>query len=117
MKIFMRKQNRKPRVPASVVTLAVLAYVLWPAVPPTVARQSTSPQNIQREKEGESASRAFDEAVRLHGEGSPQALESAIPKYEEAIRLWRAAGDELKEARATNNLAAIHHSRGEYPKA
>ena len=65
----------------------------------------------------EAASRAFDEAVRLQGQGTPDAVARALVKYEEAIKLWHSTGNELEEARALNNVAAIHHSRGDFVKA
>ena len=113
----MRERSSKTRPAAAPVTLAALGCLLWAQQPPAAARRAAHPQGVQREGDGEAAGRAFDEAVRLHGEGSPKALERAAEKYEEAIRLWRAAGDGLKEARATNNLAAVHQARGGHAKA
>ena len=83
--------------------------------------QAPSPQPRAQDaswrKADEAAARAFDEAVGLHGGRSPQSLARAAAKYEEAIRLWREAGDGLKEARAANNLADVHYRLGDHAKA
>lgn len=64
-----------------------------------------------------SAERAFREAVQLNAQQTAAALSKAVAKYEEALGLWRAAGDRDFEALALNNLAQVHYSLGDRKKA
>ena len=56
------------------------------------------------------AKQASEEANRLSGEGSAASLRAAIAKHEEALRIYRQAGDRRNEAATLNNIAALHNS-------
>ncbi len=63
------------------------------------------------------AERSFREAVQLNAQQTAESLNKATAKYEEAIRLWREAGDRGSEGLALNNLAEVYYSLGDRKKA
>jgi CHAT domain-containing protein/tetratricopeptide (TPR) repeat protein len=63
------------------------------------------------------AERSFREAVQLNAQQTAESLNKAIAKYEEAIRLWREAGESEFEGLALNNLAQVYYSLGDRKKA
>ncbi|HSB11373.1 MAG TPA: tetratricopeptide repeat protein [Blastocatellia bacterium] len=64
-----------------------------------------------------SAERAFKEAMELKTQQTAEALGKSIAKYEEALGLWRTAGDRDFQVVALNNLAEVHYSLGDRKKA
>jgi len=60
---------------------------------------------------------ANEEGERLRKQGTAESLRKAINKYEEAISLWRSAGDKSGEAEALTNAAQVLNSLGEKQKA
>ena len=63
------------------------------------------------------AEAAYIAAQALRGTQKAEALRSAVPKYEEAIRLSQALGDVALEADAQHNLALTWDYLGEYAKS
>ncbi|MEG5176302.1 CHAT domain-containing protein [Microcoleus sp. B3-D7] len=65
----------------------------------------------------EAAEKALKEGLQLYQQGTAQAKRSAIVKYEEALKLYRAVGDAQGEARTLNNIGAVYSDLGEKQKA
>ena len=64
-----------------------------------------------------SAKKAFAEAEKLAGAGSPKSLLAAIGKYEEALWLSRSAGDRTFEALSLQNAGSVCFLLGQSRKA
>ncbi|XZF61160.1 MAG: CHAT domain-containing protein [Gloeotrichia echinulata DVL01] len=77
-----------------------------------IAQQSGTPQDANRA----AAQKAEQEAYQLGKQKAPL-LTQVIPKFEEALKYWRLAGDRQKEATTLNEIARRYWFRGEYPKA
>jgi CHAT domain-containing protein/Tfp pilus assembly protein PilF len=58
----------------------------------------------------------FEEAKRLEG-GAVEAKRKSIEKYQEAMELFRRAGDRKREANTLNNIGTVYNSLGEKQKA
>ncbi|HXF40630.1 MAG TPA: tetratricopeptide repeat protein, partial [Blastocatellia bacterium] len=71
----------------------------------------------KQDKSRQTAERAFREAVALKSQQTAESLTKSIAKYEEALALWRAAGERDFEALALNNLAEVYYSLGNRKKA
>lgn len=66
----------------------------------------------------EAAKKLYEEAEKLYyQEGTKEALTSAIAKAEEALKLYRSAGDRLQEAIILNNIGFVYTNLGEQQKA
>jgi CHAT domain-containing protein/tetratricopeptide (TPR) repeat protein len=63
------------------------------------------------------ALKASTEGKALIEQGGAQSLRSAKGKYEEALPIWRAAGDRSGEAQALNGLGFLSGALGAPPKA
>ena len=53
------------------------------------------------------AEKAFTEADQLYQQGTAQSLRKAIAKWEEAVKLYREAGDRAEEAVTLYNNATV----------
>ena len=62
------------------------------------------PAAAEQEATRAAAKRAFQEGEQLHKQGTAESLRRAIAKYEEALPLYRAAGDSRSEAVTLNNI-------------
>jgi CHAT domain-containing protein/tetratricopeptide (TPR) repeat protein len=71
----------------------------------------------KQDKSKQDAERAFREAVALKAQQTAESLLKSIAKYEEALALWRAAGERDFEGLALNNLAEVYYSLGNRKKA
>jgi CHAT domain-containing protein/tetratricopeptide (TPR) repeat protein len=60
---------------------------------------------------------ANDEGERLRKQGTAESLRKAINKYEEALSLWRSAGDQSGEAGTLTSAAQVLNYLGERQKA
>jgi len=60
---------------------------------------------------------ALKEAMQLYKQGTAEALRGAIVKYEEALKLYRSAGDREQEATTLNNIGSVYSALGEKQKA
>ncbi|WP_442923053.1 CHAT domain-containing protein [Microcoleus sp. A006_D1] len=65
----------------------------------------------------EAAEKVFEEAKKLYQQGTVEALRSAIVKYEEALKLYREAGDRGGEANTLKNIGNVYYYLGEKQKA
>ncbi|MEG5233159.1 tetratricopeptide repeat protein [Microcoleus sp. AT9b-C3] len=65
----------------------------------------------------EAAQKAFQEGAQLYNQGTAQAKRSAITKFEEALKLFRAVGDRSGEANTLTWLGGIYSELGEQQKA
>lgn len=71
----------------------------------------------KQDKSRQTAERAFREAVALKSQQTAESLTKSIAKYEEALALWRVAGERDFEGLALNNLAEVYYSLGNRKKA
>ncbi|MEG4119422.1 tetratricopeptide repeat protein [Microcoleus sp. N9_B4] len=65
----------------------------------------------------EAAQKVYEEAEKLYEQGTAEALRGSIVKYEEALKLYREAGDREKEAVTLNNIGGVYSDLGEQQKA
>jgi hypothetical protein len=56
----------------------------------------------------EAAVKAFKEGTQLYNRGTAEAKRSAIAKFEEALKLFRATGDRSLEAVTLNNIGKVY---------
>jgi CHAT domain-containing protein/tetratricopeptide (TPR) repeat protein len=71
----------------------------------------------QQDRDRFAGRKAFDEGVRLHTQNTADSLIAALKKYEEAIELYRAAGDLREQFETLFNMSAAHRVMSELPKA
>ena len=71
----------------------------------------------QRDKELLAAERMKEEGDQLQAQNTKEALQAALGKYEEALALYRAAGDRSREAYSLNDLALGYQKLGEMQKS
>ncbi|MEG4167321.1 MULTISPECIES: tetratricopeptide repeat protein [unclassified Microcoleus] len=99
--------------------IAVAASILLgvPAVAaPSVIKMSQG--NSQQSGGNPSpAEKALTEGVQLYQQGTAESLRKAIAKWEEALKLYREAGDRNKEAVTLNNIGLVYSALGEKQKA
>jgi CHAT domain-containing protein/tetratricopeptide (TPR) repeat protein len=60
---------------------------------------------------------AFDDGERLRERGTAESLREAVVKYEEALSLWRLAGDPCGEAQTLTSAAQVYISLSEKQRA
>jgi tetratricopeptide (TPR) repeat protein len=65
----------------------------------------------------DAAAKALKEGLELYNQGTAQAKRGAIFKWEEALKLYREAGDRSGEANTLNNIARVYSELGEQQKA
>ncbi|NJK70578.1 MAG: CHAT domain-containing protein [Microcoleus sp. SU_5_3] len=65
----------------------------------------------------DAAQKLYEEADKLYQQGTVEAKKSAIVKYEEALKLFREAGDRRREAVTLNNIGSVYSVLGEQQKA
>src|SRR5262245_31796895 len=70
-----------------------------------------------KDRSGISAERKMSEADLLRAGNKPESLKQAAAKYQEAITLWRGAGDRKREADALGALGATFSSLNEHQQA
>ncbi|MEG4070939.1 tetratricopeptide repeat protein, partial [Microcoleus sp. Pol11C2] len=63
------------------------------------------------------AATALNEGLRLYQQGTAEAKRSAIVKYEEALKLYRAIGDRRMEATTLGSIGNVYSELGEKQKA
>ncbi|NEP87818.1 MAG: CHAT domain-containing protein [Okeania sp. SIO2C2] len=59
------------------------------------------------------AEKVFDEGMKLYQEGTAESLRGAVPKWEEALLLFRKTGNLSREATTLNNIGSVYDSLGE----
>ncbi|HEU4509454.1 MAG TPA: CHAT domain-containing tetratricopeptide repeat protein [Pyrinomonadaceae bacterium] len=60
---------------------------------------------------------SFDEATKLAQKQTAEATRAAIPKFEEAVPLFKAAGDTYRQALTLLSIGSAYYSSNEYRKA
>jgi CHAT domain-containing protein/Tfp pilus assembly protein PilF len=65
----------------------------------------------------EAAAKALNEGLQLYQQGTAEAKRSAIVKFEEALKLYRATGDRGGEAATLTNIGRVYSDLGEKQKA
>ena len=73
-------------------------------------------QTAQSNSSG-AAAEALVEGTKLYQQGTPEALRSAITKFEQALKLYREAGDRSKEIDTLTWLGGIYSELGDKQKA
>ena len=100
--------------------LAVSALILL-GVPAVAAPSAIKiSQGVSQQSGGNptaAAERAFTEADRLYLQGTAQSLRQAIAKWEEALKLYREAGDRRGEAFTLTNIGQVYSDLEEQQKA
>lgn len=71
----------------------------------------------QQDRDYIAARRAFDEGEKLHVQATRSSLTAAIKKYEEALSLYRAAGDRSEQITVLINMGGAYRVLGEHEKA
>ncbi|MEZ2251437.1 CHAT domain-containing protein [Microcoleus sp.] len=61
----------------------------------------------------EAAQKALNDGLLLYQQGTAEAKRGTIAKWEEALKLYREAGDRAKEAITLNNIGRIYEDLGE----
>ncbi|ACC84983.1 CHAT domain-containing tetratricopeptide repeat protein [Nostoc punctiforme] len=80
--------------------------------PPLQLRTQTNTSDTNRA----AAEKAEQEAGQLGKQKAPL-LTKIIPKWEEALKYWRLAGDRQKETQTLDRISKLYLARGEFPKA
>jgi len=65
----------------------------------------------------DAAAAAFKQGLQLYQQGTGEAKRSAIVKFEQALKLFRAVGDRNGEAVTLSNIGAVYSKLGEKQKA
>jgi tetratricopeptide (TPR) repeat protein len=65
----------------------------------------------------DAAAKAFEEGVQRYQQGTVEAKRSAIVKFEQALKLYREAGDREQEATTLNNIGSVYSALGQKQKA
>jgi CHAT domain-containing protein len=73
-------------------------------------RRDAEPRDSQRV----AAERAAEDAARLSAQQQVEAAGQAAARYDEAVALWRAAGDARGEAMTRLDSASLYRRRGDY---
>ncbi len=65
----------------------------------------------------DAAQKVYGEAEKLYEQGTAESLRGAIVKYEEALKLYRKAGNRSREALTLHNMGGVYLNLGEQQKA
>jgi tetratricopeptide (TPR) repeat protein len=88
---------------------------------PEVGRESLSiaqqPTTNQQDATCAAAERAFEEGVQLFKQGTAESVRQAIPKFEQAVVLYRQAGEKGSEALSFVGLGHVYNSLRKKQKA
>ena len=71
----------------------------------------------EQDKNAIVAQQIFNEAELLSSEGTTKSLQETIKKYEESLRLFRAAKDNYREGLTLNQIGFVYDTLGEKQKA
>jgi len=100
--------------------LAISLALWWLSAQPAVlpmARGQAALIEQQPEASRADAQRAFQDGEELRNRGTAGSFLKALERYEEALKLWRVAGDRAQEARTLNNIGLVYSALGEKQKA
>ncbi|MEC4852135.1 MAG: tetratricopeptide repeat protein, partial [Jaaginema sp. PMC 1079.18] len=109
----------------SLSLLAVLSVVSFSEAVAATPRQlslggvevAQQPANGDSEAIREAADRVYEEGDQLVQQGTAESLKQAIIKFEEAVRLYRQAGDKRSEALSLNDIGYVYFLLGEKQQA
>ena len=79
--------------------------------------EQMAPRIAQQPANSDAAEQVYQEAFQLYRQGTTESLRQAIPKFEQAVILYRQAGDKRSEAVSLNNIGYVYSSLGEHQKA
>ena len=72
---------------------------------------------IAQTNSSDAADKVYEEAEKLYEQGTAEAKRSAIVKYEEALKLYRAVGDRNGEASTLSRIGVAYKDLEEKEKA
>jgi tetratricopeptide (TPR) repeat protein len=75
------------------------------------------PATTQQDATRAAAQKAFDEGMTLYEQGTAESRRQAIEKWQQALILWRKAGDKAGEAGTLVWLGYVYSDLGEKQKA
>ncbi|MBD2354964.1 CHAT domain-containing protein [Tolypothrix sp. FACHB-123] len=75
------------------------------------------PATIQQDANRDAAQKAFDEGMALYEQGTAESRRQAIEKWQQALILWRKAGDKKGEAVTFLGIGRVYDDLGEKQKA
>ncbi len=81
----------------------------------TVREEPTATTSVEQGKQDERlvANKVTVEADRLKAQGTAESLRKAIEKYLEALPLWQALEEQVKEVQILNEIGVTYWSLGE----
>ncbi|MEG4346600.1 tetratricopeptide repeat protein [Microcoleus sp. A003_D6] len=94
-----------------------IALSLQLSPPVAVAVPVSKVVETAQNSSNDAGEKVYQEAEKLYQQGTKEALISAIVKYEEALKLYREAGDREKEAVTLNSIGLVYSELGEQQKA
>jgi tetratricopeptide (TPR) repeat protein len=99
--------------------LAGMSIALWVQLSQPVAGAGRVGKVVQtaQTNSSDAAQKVYGEAEELYEQGTAEALRGAIVKYEEALKLYREAGNRSREALTLNSIGGAYLNLGENQKA
>jgi CHAT domain-containing protein/tetratricopeptide (TPR) repeat protein len=101
-----------PLISLSGITCLLLSSPSFAAIP-----QQMAPRIAQQPANSDAAEQVYQEALQLFRQGTAESLQEAIPKFEQAVILYRQADDKASEAVSLVYIGYIYSSLGEKQKA
>lgn len=84
-----------------------IALSLQLSHPVAAAAPSVKPPQTAQNSTTDAAEKTFNEGVQLYKQGTAEARKGAIAFFEEALKLYREAGDRNGEALTLNNIGLV----------
>jgi CHAT domain-containing protein/tetratricopeptide (TPR) repeat protein len=97
-----------PLISVSGITCLLLGSQSFAAIP-----QQIAPRIAQQPANSDAAQQVYQEAIELFDQGTAESLRQAIPKFEQAVILYRQAGEKGSEALCLVALGRIYDLLGE----
>ena len=99
--------------------LAGISIALWVQLSQPVAGAGRVGKVVQtaQTNSSDAAQKVYGQAEELYEQGTAEALRGAIVKYEEALKLYREAGNRSREALTLNSIGGAYLNLGENQKA
>jgi CHAT domain-containing protein/tetratricopeptide (TPR) repeat protein len=101
-----------PLISLSGITCLLLGSQSFAAIP-----QQIAPRIAQQPANSDAAEQVYQEAIKLFKQGTAESLRQAIPKFEQAVILYRQAGEKGSEAVSLLALGRVYDDLGEKQKA
>jgi len=99
------------------VAVSILLGVPAVAVPSAIKISQGGSQQSGENPATATAKRAFTEGLQLYQQGTAESLRKAIAKWEEALKLYREAGDTSGQASSLFAVGRVYSDLGENQKA